>query len=117
MRNIIKSTLMLVAMVLMLMVLYAMLLGKSTLREYVSMRRSNNRIELNTPEIRPLTVNYSTPSKNHCLLEKLFGTELPLTALASVPGSGNTWTRHLLEEITGEYDKAHNQPYLAHLIF
>ena len=25
----------------------------------------------------------------------------PVTALASFPGSGNTWTRHLLEELSG----------------
>ena len=27
---------------------------------------------------------------------------LPLTALASFPGSGNTWVRHILQEATGE---------------
>ena len=30
-------------------------------------------------------------------------TELPLTYLASVQGSGNTWVRHLLQQTTGEY--------------
>lgn len=28
---------------------------------------------------------------------------LPLTALLSFPGSGNTWTRHLLQQLTGLY--------------
>ena len=28
--------------------------------------------------------------------------KLPITALASFPGSGNTWVRHLLEQATGE---------------
>ena len=28
-------------------------------------------------------------------------TSLPLTALASFPGSGNTWVRHLLQQATG----------------
>ena len=34
--------------------------------------------------------------------------DLPSTALASYPGSGNTWTRHLIELITGERDEASN---------
>ena len=32
---------------------------------------------------------------------------LPATALASNPGSGNTWTRHLIELITGTYGCSH----------
>ncbi|CAH1782683.1 unnamed protein product [Owenia fusiformis] len=32
-----------------------------------------------------------------------FGWFQPLTALASYPGSGNTWTRHLIEQLTGVY--------------
>jgi hypothetical protein len=36
-------------------------------------------------------------------LKRRFGTggEFPLTALASFPGSGNTWSRHLIEQSTG----------------
>ena len=30
-------------------------------------------------------------------------TKLPVTALASFPGSGNTWVRHLLQQATGQY--------------
>ena len=30
----------------------------------------------------------------------------PLTALASSPGSGNTWTRSLIEQFTGYYSGA-----------
>ncbi|XP_050406984.2 WSCD family member AAEL009094 [Patella vulgata] len=33
-------------------------------------------------------------------------TPLPVTALASYPGSGNTWTRHLLQKSTGIYTGA-----------
>ena len=28
---------------------------------------------------------------------------LPITALASAPGSGNTWVRHLIQQLTGEW--------------
>ena len=31
-------------------------------------------------------------------------TPLPLTALASYPGSGNTWLRHLIQQGTGKYN-------------
>ena len=29
--------------------------------------------------------------------------KLPITGLASVPGSGNTWIRHLLQQATGKW--------------
>ena len=31
--------------------------------------------------------------------------KLPMTALASFPGSGNTWVRHLLQQSTGRSDR------------
>ncbi|CAH1778829.1 unnamed protein product [Owenia fusiformis] len=39
----------------------------------------------------------------NCKRKKTFGKDLPLTALASFPGSGNTWARHLIQELTGIY--------------
>ena len=32
---------------------------------------------------------------------KLSRTKLPITGLVSFPGSGNTWTRHLIQQMTG----------------
>ena len=32
---------------------------------------------------------------------KLSKTPLPLTGLVSFPGTGNTWTRHLIQQATG----------------
>ena len=40
---------------------------------------------------------YHTP----CTDLSLSPTPLPITALASFPGSGNTWIRHLIQEVTG----------------
>ena len=46
-------------------------------------------------------IHYRSSSSN-CTLVK-FPTELlPITALASLPGSGNTWTRHLIQLVTGQ---------------
>ncbi|ELU11434.1 hypothetical protein CAPTEDRAFT_193836 [Capitella teleta] len=45
-------------------------------------------------------------NRTSCLDKTFAGNEtslLPLTALASYPGSGNTWTRHLIELSTGFY--------------
>lgn len=36
-----------------------------------------------------------------CVLNRVFGKGFTVTALASPPGSGNTWVRNLLEESTG----------------
>ncbi|XP_071095556.1 WSCD family member AAEL009094-like [Haliotis cracherodii] len=36
-----------------------------------------------------------------CPIPSLSKRTLPVTALASFPGSGNTWMRHLLQELTG----------------
>ncbi|XP_048240954.1 WSC domain-containing protein 2-like [Haliotis rufescens] len=41
-----------------------------------------------------------------CPIPSLSNRTLPKTALASYPGSGNTWMRHLLQELTGIYTGA-----------
>ena len=40
-------------------------------------------------------------TRENCTIATFSNSSLPLTALASVPGSGNTWTRHLIQLITG----------------
>lgn len=40
-------------------------------------------------------------NETQCLLSRAFGKGLTITALASPPGSGNTWVRNLLEVSTG----------------
>ena len=40
-------------------------------------------------------------NKYNCQILKYANRSLPVTALASVQGSGNTWVRHLLQEATG----------------
>ena len=39
--------------------------------------------------------------RSNCTTVHFPSTSLPVTALASFPGSGNSWTRHLIELITG----------------
>ena len=39
----------------------------------------------------------------HCHKMKFANPSLPTTALASFPGSGNTWIRHLIQEATGTF--------------
>ena len=41
-------------------------------------------------------------SRDSCTEVGFSKEKLPFTALASIPGSGNTWTRHLIQLITGE---------------
>ena len=38
-----------------------------------------------------------------CTVRNFSSFLLPITALASIPGSGNTWSRHIIELITGNY--------------
>lgn len=40
---------------------------------------------------------------NVTVLPRFADKPLPKIALASFPGSGNTWTRHLLQQYTGKY--------------
>lgn len=44
----------------------------------------------------------SNDSRIHCVSRKVFVKGLPVTALASFPGSGNTWARYLIEKSTGK---------------
>ena len=37
-----------------------------------------------------------------CVNLNYSSSHLPLTALASYPGSGNTWVRHLIQQLTGK---------------
>ena len=39
--------------------------------------------------------------RKNCTERSFSKVPLPVTALASIPGSGNTWSRHLIESITG----------------
>lgn len=48
----------------------------------------------------------STDNGNNSCIKKnvsLSEGELPLTGLGSFPGSGNTWTRHLIQQMTCKY--------------
>ena len=43
-------------------------------------------------------------ANNRCTAVRFGPTDsFPLTSLTSYPGSGNTWTRYLIEEYTGYY--------------
>ena len=51
-------------------------------------------------------VNYTHEDKEGYCLGRRFAPSsdyFPKTALASIPGSGNTWMRHLLEQLTVKY--------------
>ena len=43
-----------------------------------------------------------SPKQGKCTVPHFADPPLPVTALASFPGSGNTWVRFLLEQITGK---------------
>ena len=50
----------------------------------------------------------------HCHEMKFANPSLPTTALASFPGSGNTWIRHLIQEATGIFILIINFGYTLH---
>ena len=54
------------------------------------------------PDTNAQTVTFT--KKHDCKLvePKLSPTLLPTTGLVSFPGAGNTWTRHLLQQVSGE---------------
>ncbi|XP_053390572.1 WSC domain-containing protein 1-like [Mercenaria mercenaria] len=56
-----------------------------------------NPVLFNISFIKEFVKNFSCPSP------KYLNTPRPLVALASYPGSGNTWTRELIEAITGTF--------------
>ena len=73
--------------------------------------KSNNRNREPMPKIQTniqrrnitnITENFKIGSDN-CTKKKvtLSRTKLPITGLVSFPGSGNTWTRHLIQQMTG----------------
>ena len=47
---------------------------------------------------------WNKSQKHECELvdPNLSSTPLPTTGLVSYPGSGNTWTRHLLQQVSGK---------------
>ena len=45
--------------------------------------------------------HYKSKGMNVCSHYKYLKGSMPVTILASFPGSGNTWTRHLLQRFTG----------------
>ena len=64
-------------------------------------RRKNNRTSQSAVMINNQRSN-NTP-RIHFGQEMYLNPPGPVTALASFPGSGNTWVRHLLEQLSGEY--------------
>ena len=72
---------------------------------YVTMT-TNQHQELkceSSPDERKSTMGSFDAGKKryHCQIVKFANPSLPVTALASYEGSGNTWARHLLQEATG----------------
>ena len=58
------------------------------------------------PNYLATTVNYfhRQDIRMSCTLRNFSPLPLPVTALASIPGSGNTWSRQVIELITGTCD-------------
>ena len=56
---------------------------------------------------------YSAPSS--CQVVQLSRRRLPLVALASAPGSGTTWVRHLLQQATGSCTFLYSTQYYLRL--
>ena len=46
--------------------------------------------------------NATKNAKCSLVVPRLSEKPLPITGLISFPGAGNTWTRHLLQQISGE---------------
>ena len=57
--------------------------------------------DINRVKLRELP-KYSFKGRKNCTERSFSETHLPLTALTSIAGSGNTWSRHLIEHITGK---------------
>ncbi|ELU02641.1 hypothetical protein CAPTEDRAFT_199613 [Capitella teleta] len=56
-------------------------------------------------------------SDPHSCQDNSFSNNLPLTALASFPGAGNTWARHIIEQATGIYTGSVYEPVLRDVGF
>ena len=87
------------------MFIISVLLVLCSTHVYVTMT-TNQHQELkceNSPDERKSTMGNLNNGKKryHCQILKYANPSLPVTALASFPGSGNTWVRHLLQEAAG----------------
>ena len=84
---------------------YELLIGNGLNEESESTEMNNIKEISNkmTLKIRQNTngKNTNLANEENCLALHFSDTKLPRTALASFPGSGNTWTRHLLQQATG----------------
>ena len=63
-----------------------------------------NRWKVHIKKLDELAVNAEPTA---CGPRKLADTPFPVTALASFPGSGNTWARHLIEHMSGNYNQVY----------
>lgn len=71
-------------------------------------RDDDNGVDINMLERDTYTVNQSRCKPKDVQPSK---TQLPPIGLVSFPGSGNTWTRHLIEQMTG------NLAHIEHFSF
>lgn len=55
------------------------------------------------------------PTIEWCKPLGFLSTPGPVTALASFPGSGNTWLRYLIQQATGEREREKNTLYTSHM--
>lgn len=74
--------------------------GNAQVPDVKNVTASDKRVPGNFSDVIKLVKQHNG---NSCVDYKSFHRCLPITALASVPGSGNTWMRFLLEESTGTY--------------
>ena len=71
---------------------------------------------LDTPPVNSEAFVVNAADRN-CVNVHFSEKKLPVTYLASYPGSGNTWVRHLLQQATGEPVKADMYPASARLLY
>lgn len=99
------------------LLLYESLSSSLTYKEYLSLYHQLNSLLNLTGDLRntylPVdksVIDYKykyrkdisfSSARGSCTQVRFLPEPLPLTALASFPGSGNTWTRHLIELATG----------------
>ena len=80
---------------------YELLIGKDfESTEVNNIKEISNKLTLNKRQ-NTNGKNTNLANEQNCLALHFSATKLPRTALASFPGSGNTWTRHLLQQATG----------------
>lgn len=71
----------------------------------------NNHLHMKLFKKKEETQKMATSKLRSCGNVSFSKTVLPVTALVSYPGSGNTWLRHLIQEVTG---KNFNNVLLGH---